>query len=323
MVFVGRYDRRSAIMRGDRVICVVGPTAVGKSGVAEQVALRLGGAVVSVDSMQVYRGMDIGTAKVPKENRHCPLYMVDVAEVGEPYSVARFQAEARQCVDALQGNGEVPILCGGTGLYLDAVIDKMSFPHGQTRGSKRLAYEEYAKVNGTQALHDLLKLRDEQSALEIHPNNVRRVVRALEMLEEGTSYATHHKGLKNRAPHYEARIWALTLPREELYKRIDKRVDQMFEQGLADEVRRLKDKGILNSPTASKAIGYKELIAALDGECSFDEARDLIKRNTRRYAKRQLSWLRRDMRATWLNMNELSSQEAVNAICDDWGTAQG
>ena len=309
-------------MRGGRVICVVGPTAVGKSSVAEQVALMLGGAVVSVDSMQVYRGMDIGTAKVPESDRSCELLMVDVADARESYSVARFQAEARSCIDGLQGCGRVAVLCGGTGLYLDAVIDDMSFPHGETCGAGRMAYERYASDKGAMALYKLLERRDPQSAREIHPNNVRRVVRALEMLDEGTSYATQHKGLKRREPYYVPRIWALTLPREELYRRIDARVDHMFEQGLVQEVMRLKEAGVTESPTASKAIGYKETIRALDGKCTFEEARELIKRNTRRYAKRQLSWLRRDKRATWLDMDKMDVGTAVQAICDDWRGAQ-
>ena len=323
MVFVGNHDWRTAIMQGDRVLCVVGPTAVGKSSVAEQVALSLGGAVVSVDSMQVYRGMNIGTAKVPKPQRRCPLYMVDIADVKEAYSVARFQSDARRCVDVLQHSGMVPVLCGGTGLYLDSVIDCMSFPHGETGSAARMVYEHYASVHGAQALYELLKSRDPQSASLIHPNNVRRVVRALEMLDKGTSYATQHEGLHSRQPYYEASIWALYLPREELYRRINIRVDNMFAHGLVDEVTTLMEQGIAESSTASGAIGYKELIGALNGQYSIDEAKDLVKRNTRRYAKRQLSWLRRDNRAIWLDMSKMDVNMAVDAICEDWESKQG
>lgn len=300
------------------VLCIVGPTAVGKSAVAEQVALALGGEVVSVDSMQVYRGMDIGTAKTPAAERACPLHMVDIVDVGTAYSVACFQRDARACVDELQRQGKPAVLCGGTGLYLDAVIDKMSFPHGETKGEGRSRYEEYALEYGALELHRLLDERDHASACEIHPNNVRRVVRALEMLDEGTAYADHHKGLLRREPYYDARIWALELPREELYRRIDRRVDAMFEQGLVDEVKALCEQGLAEATTAGKAIGYKEVVQALQGEISMQEARELVKRNTRRYAKRQLSWLRRDGRARHINMEETPVQEAVDTICAEW-----
>lgn len=306
-------------MSAERVLCVVGPTAVGKSAVAEEVALRLGGEVVSVDSMQVYRGMDIGTAKSPKEARRCPLHMVDIADANETYSVARFQKEARSCIEALHRQGKEAVLCGGTGLYLDSVIDDMSFPQGETCGSSRAAYELYATQHGPKALHELLGSKDPQSAAAIHPNNVRRVVRALEMLEQGTSYAEHHKGLKNRAAYYQARIWALSLPRETLYRRIDNRVEQMFSEGLVDEVSLLMENGIMESATASKAIGYKEVIQALNGKISIDEAKSLIKRNTRHYAKRQLSWLRRDARASWIDMSQMDVFMAAQHICEDWG----
>lgn len=321
MVFVWRGDWRSTMSVGlPRVICVIGPTAVGKSAVAEGVALELGGSVISVDSMQVYRGMDIGTAKLMPEERACPLLMVDVAEIDEPYSVARFQRAARSCVDELHAQGQQAVLCGGTGLYLDAVIDEMSFPDGEANSPMRSQYEEMARVRGTMALYELLQERDPQSALVIHPHNTRRVVRALEMLDEGVSYAEHHAGLKCRSPHYDAHIWALTLPRDVLYERIDKRVDAMFEKGLVDEVRRLMQSGLDTSSTAGMAIGYKEVMSALSGEMGMTEARLLVKRNTRRYAKRQLSWIKRDGRARCINMAEFDADEAVEFICENWRT---
>ncbi|MDO4536676.1 MAG: tRNA (adenosine(37)-N6)-dimethylallyltransferase MiaA [Coriobacteriales bacterium] len=308
-------------MSASRVLCIVGPTAVGKSSLAELVALRLGGEVVSVDSMQVYRGMDIGTSKTPPSERKVALHMVDVAEVGEAYSVARFQSDARACVEELYEEGKPAILCGGTGLYLDAVIDEMDFPHGETGGRARSPYERLADEQGAAAVYQLLVERDPKSAEEIHPNNVRRVVRALEMLDEGKSYAVQHAGLKKRKPHYEARIWGLSLPREQLYERINARVDEMFEQGLVDEVRALERAGIRDSLTASQAIGYKEVLGALAGTYSLEEARELVKRNTRRYAKRQLSWLRRDGRTHWIDLSEQGADEACELICADWRQA--
>lgn len=305
-------------MTGTRVIGIVGPTAVGKSSLAESVALALGGEIVSVDSMQVYRGMDIGTAKVAECKRSCPLHMVDVTDVWEPYSVARFQQDARACIDALARVKKPPVLCGGTGLYLDAVIDDMRFPHGDTVGETRVGYERIAEEQGEDALHAMLAQRDPLSAQEIHPHNVRRVIRALEMLDEGVSYAEHHKGLKAHVPHYDARLWALTMPREQLHERISERVDAMFDEGLVDEVRQLADRGLRDAATASQAIGYKEVLAYLSGDVSLDTARELVKRNTRRYAKRQFSWLRRDGRVRWIDMALTPPTQAVSVICDDW-----
>lgn len=305
-------------MSKGRVLCIVGPTAVGKSEVAERVACDLGGEVVSVDSMQVYRGMDIGTAKMPERVRTCKLNMVDVACFDTPYSVAQFQRDARACIDELLGRPAVPVLCGGTGLYLDAVIDRMEFPPGVTGGEQRKAYEVIAREQGAEALHHVLAQRDPLSAEQIHPNNVRRVVRALEMLDEGVSYARQHEGLRQRAPYYEAVLWALILPRETLYARIDHRVERMFEDGLVDEVASLREQGIEQCVTACKAIGYKEVLAYLQGYTTLAEAKELVKRNTRRYAKRQLSWIRRDGRARQIDVSVLGSEDVVQTIVDDW-----
>ncbi len=297
-----------------RLVCIVGPTASGKSSLAEAVALRLDSSVVSVDAMQVYRGMDVGTAKTPVGERRCPLLMVDVCDPSESYSVQRFQADARACVDGLLAEERVPVLCGGTGLYLDAVIDEMDFPSGEVGGKARCAYEGLLQEKGPAALHGLLAERDPRSAELIHPNNSRRVVRALEMLDEGVSYADQHQGLKVRKSHYQSSIWALSMDRARLYERIDRRVDAMVEQGLIEEVYALRARGLVADSTAGQAIGYKEVLAHLDGECTLAEAVETIKRRTRNYAKRQLSWIRRDGRARILDMDELSADDACELV---------
>lgn len=302
-----------------RVACIVGPTASGKSAVAELVALALGSSVVSVDAMQVYQGMDVGTAKTPPAERRCPLLMVDVADPLEDYSAQRFQAEARACVDRLLSEGRVPVLAGGTGLYLNAVIDEMSFPAGEKDGELRRRYEALAREEGPLALHGLLALRDPASAALIHPNNVRRVVRALEMLDEGTSYAAHHEGLHERAAHYDALVWGLSMSRERLYARIDGRVDQMVAAGLVDEVRGLAARGLSHELTAGQAIGYKEVLEALSGSCTLDEAVERVKLRTRRYAKRQLSWFRHDPRVRWIDLDEVDCEEAARRIVAELG----
>ena len=299
-----------------RVTCVVGATASGKSAVADLVAERLGTSVISVDAMQVYRGMDIGTAKTPVAARRVPLLMVDVVDVTEDYSVQRFQHDARAYADDLVAHGRIPVLCGGTGLYLDAVIDEMTFPAGMRGTKKREQYERLATTIGPQGLWELLRDRDEASAALIHPNNVRRVVRALELSDEGISYAENHEGLLDRAPHYDAALWGLSWDRQVLYRRIERRVDEMFEGGLVDEVRALLGRGLADNSTASQAIGYKEVMTALDGRCSMEEAREEIKARSRRYAKRQLSWLRRDGRVRWIDMGTTSAEEAVDLIVE-------
>ena len=243
--------------------------------------------------------------------------MVDVADIDEDYSVKLYQQDARACVDGLLDQGKAPVLCGGTGLYLNAVIDEMDFPTGEvvTSAARPTSASPPRRApgpscrscaNATPAVAEL-----------IHPNNVRRCVRALEMLDEGVSYAENNEGLRRHEAHYAARIWAISMPRELLYRRIDERVDRMFEDGLVDEVRRLSGRGLDCSHTAGQAIGYKEVLSALAGECSLDEARDLVKRRTRHYAKRQLSWLRRDGRARWVDVQEMGMERACDLIVSD------
>lgn len=305
------------------VIAVVGPTASGKSSLADLLARRLTSEVVSVDAMQVYRGMDIGTAKTPRAERLAPLRMVDVCDPSDDYSVQLFQRDCRAVVDELLGQGEVPVLCGGTGLYLNAVIDDMRFPAGEKGAKERSVYEGMAEELGADRLYRLLQERDPASAALIHPNNVRRVVRALEMLDEGVSYAEHNKGLHKRAAWYQSFIFGLSMPRELLYRRIEERVDLMIEQGLVEEVRGLHEAGAFGNTTAGQAIGYKELVGYLDGSVSLENAVDAIKVRTRRYAKRQISWFKNDTRVEWIDISEVSPEEAVDLILTRLGWSTG
>lgn len=298
------------------VIAVVGPTASGKSAVADLVAEALGSEVVSADAMQVYRGMDIGTAKTPVSERRVPLLLVDVADPTEPYSAALFQRDSRREIDRLRAEGRVPVLCGGTGLYVRAALDEMEFPRGEVDGAARQRYQDLAGKLGPEGVHALLAERDPESAALIHPHNVRRVVRALEMLDEGVSYARQSAGFSKPREHYPSLQFALTMDRARLYARIDARVDAMMRVGLLDEVRGLMDAGAADALTSRQAIGYKELIDALEGRCTIGEAVDLIKLRSRRYAKRQLSWFRRDPRITWLDMDVLDAGGAARLIVD-------
>ena len=301
------------------VIAVVGPTASGKSAVADLVAEALGSEVVSADAMQVYRGMDIGTAKTPVSERRVPLHLVDVADPTEPYSAALYQRDSRRAIDRLRAEGRVPVLCGGTGLYVRAALDEMEFPRGEVDGAARQRYQDLAGKLGPEGVHALLAERDPESAALIHPHNVRRVVRALEMLDEGVSYARQSAGFSEPREHYPSLQFALTMDRARLYARIDARVDAMMRAGLLDEVRGLMDAGAADALTSRQAIGYKELIDAFEGRCTIGEAVDLIKLRSRRYAKRQLSWFRRDPRITWLDMDVLDADGAARLIVDALG----
>lgn len=295
-------------------VAIVGPTAVGKSDVADRLAARLSSEVLSCDAMQIYRGMDIGTAKMMPEECLAPLRLVDIVDPGVAYSAALYQSDARVQIERLLGEKRLPVFCGGTGLYLKAALDEMDFPSGELEDERRAGYQELAERIGEEALHTLLAERDPESAAVIHPHNVRRVIRALEMHDDGVSYAQQKSKFSVPREHYHAMWFGLTRSREVLYERIDLRVDLMFEQGLVDEVRGLMDQGLGDALTSMQAIGYKEIIDALHGVSTMDEARELIKMRSRRYAKRQLSWFKRDDRIVWFDMDELTVDEVVDDI---------
>lgn len=301
------------------VIAIVGPTASGKSALADEVAIRLGTEVISADAMQVYRGMDIGTAKTPVEERPVPLLLVDIVDVQEAYSAALFQEDARREIERLYDAGKVPVMCGGTGLYVRAALDEMEFPHGEVDGSARLRYQALADELGEEGIHAVLAERDPASAALVHPHNVRRTIRALEMFDEGVSYAEQSSGFSEPRPHYPSLQFALTMDRERLYRRIDERVDLMVASGLIDEVRGLLAAGAGSALTSRQAIGYKEVIDALEGRCTMAEAIETVKLRSRRYAKRQLSWFRRDSRITWLDMDELDTARAADLVLEAYG----
>lgn len=295
------------------VIAVVGPTAVGKSSLAEALALGLGGEIVSADAMQVYRGMDVGTAKPTAAERVVPHHCIDLVDPGEPYSAARFQHDARAAIDDVATRGLVPVLCGGTGLYVRAALDDWSFPRGEAATPARARLEALAADIGADRLHALLAERDADAAARVHPNNVRRVVRALEMLESGTSYAEQAARFAQRRSVYDAVLMGLTMDRDRLYARIDERVDRMLAAGLLDEVRELISRGFREALTAAQAIGYKELVPVIEHGADLGEATASIKQATRRYAKRQMTWFRADPRVLWLDVTELSPEQARDA----------
>lgn len=301
------------------VVAILGPTASGKSELAQHVALRLNGEVVSADSMQVYKGMDIGTAKIPRSKMLVPHHLIDILDPGEAFSAQQFQSMARSCFSDIQDRGKVPVLCGGTGLYVQSALEDMRFPKGdQEHNPVRVKYETVARRFGNQVVWDRLNEVDSASAALLHPNNVRRVIRALEMHEQGVSYATQVKGMKELPEVVPSVRFALKRDPGLLAARIDKRVDNMFEEGLVNEVELLLNDGWRAALTAPQAIGYKEVVSALDGDISMSDAVELIKTATRRYAKRQRTWLRRDGRLAWLDADSLSLSEMVDCVVETY-----
>jgi tRNA dimethylallyltransferase len=283
------------------LVVICGPTASGKTALAVELALARNGEVVSADSMQIYRGMDVGTAKPARsEMRGVPHHMLDVADPGEDYSAARYAREAAACVDDILARGKLPIVAGGTGLYLDALISGRSF--AAFTGTYRAALERRAEKEGMGPLYQELMRVDPSRAARLHPNDKKRVLRALEVFyETGETITDHDARTRALPPRYRAASIGLNFAdRADLWARIDKRVDEMMARGLAEEVRGLLERGVPTACTAMQAIGYKELISALRGERSLDEAVEEIKLRSRQYAKRQLTWFRRDQKIHWI-----------------------
>lgn len=286
-----------------KIYGVVGPTASGKTAYAIELAKKCGGEVISCDSMQIYRHMDIGTAKPTKDEMDgIPHHMIDIAEPWENYSVARFVTEARSCIDDVLARGRVPILCGGTGLYFDSVIKNIDFAENESDPEYRSELQKAAEEHGNEYVHNMLKKVDPKSAEAVHPNNLKRVIRALEIYKTTGKTKTELDRESVRESLYNAEIYGLNRPREELYERINKRVDIMLKNGLLDEVKNLLEMGISRDATSMQAIGYKELVEYFEGRCTLDAAIDKIKQESRRYAKRQLTWFKRNNEIIWLNM---------------------
>lgn len=298
----------------DKIIAVAGPTASGKSALALELCKRLDGELISLDSMQIYRGLDIGTAKPTKaeqaEVRH---HMIDICEPTENFSAAEFAERAHKVIADVQSRGKRAVLCGGTGLYLDTVLGRLDF--GEIESDEKLRGEliAFAEKNGAKALHERLRGIDPQAAEKIHPNNVRRVARAIEIYElTGKTKTEHDREAISDSP-YESLIIGLDYDdREVLYNRINRRVDAMIEAGLEGEVRSLVSRGLLSAEsTAGQAIGYKEMLGYIAGDCSLGDAVEKIKLGTRRYAKRQLTWLRRNPSINWLYPDRLCDFQSL------------
>ena len=305
------------LLSANPIICIVGPTASGKSDLAQSISSELDGEVVSADSMQVYRGMDIGTGKVRACDRIVPHHCLDLVDPGEPFSAALFQEHAREAFADIDTRGKRIVLCGGTGFYVRAAIDDYDFPAGEQVGNAlRDELNSFAAEQGSLALWDRLNERDPESAALIPPNDVKRVVRAFELLDEGLTYSGQREKLAHIRQLYACVFIGLSVTPHILVQRIDKRVEQMIEEGLVAEVESLLDAGFRKGICAPQAIGYKEIVQALDGACTLDEAIDQIKLATRRYAKRQRTWFRKDKRIAWLEADDGNVERLTNEALD-------
>ena len=284
-----------------QVVVITGPTASGKTALSVALAKAFGGEIVNADSMQIYRTMDIGTAKPTREERQgVPHHLMDVADPEENFSVARYVALAVPCVEEILSRGRLPTVVGGTGLYIDSLLAGRTFaPYPETGWRQRLT--EQARREGMEPLLRELARVDPEAAWRLHPNDRKRIIRALEVWHEtGKTISRHNRETASLPPRFTAVKLALGFQRrEDLWRRIDRRVDEMARQGLVEEVRRLLDRGVDPACTAMQAIGYKELVSALEGERTVDEALEEIKLRSRQYAKRQLTWFRRDAGLQW------------------------
>ena len=297
------------------VIVIAGPTATGKSDISIDIAKRIDAEIVVADSMQVYRGMDIGTAKVPLQDREVPHHCIDIADPGEPFSSAMYQEAARRSFSDIDESGKAALLSGGTGFYIRSAIDDYRFPKGEQKDNPlREELSDFLEKRGSEALWKMLNEKDPESAADIHPNNSKRVMRALEMHMNGESYHRQLLNLKDIPQLYESIFICIDFDRDALIERIESRVDRMREDGLVREVEGLLDSGLRDALTASSAIGYKEIVSALDGDCSIDEAFGQIKTATRRYAKRQRSWFRSDRRYIHVDATGKTSDQVSDEV---------
>lgn len=298
------------------IVVLTGPTAVGKTELSIQLAKAIGGEIISADSMQVYKYMDIGSAKItPEEMDGVRHYLVDELEPFDEFHVVKFQEYAQKYLNEIYAHEKIPIIAGGTGFYIQALLNDIDFTEQESDSAYRKELEALAEEHGNQYLHDRLKEVDPESAEAIHPNNRKRVIRALEFYQEtGRKISEHNAKEQMRTSPYNFAYFVLNDERSHLYKRIDARVDKMIEDGLEAEVRRLKEMGCTKDMVAMQGIGYKEMLSYLDGSYSLEEAVYIIKRETRHFAKRQITWFKRERDVIWLNKNEFDyKNEAILA----------
>lgn len=293
------------------MIILSGPTAVGKTALSIELAKRVNGAIISADSMQVYKYMDIGSAKImPEEMCGVKHYLIDALMPEDEFNIVVFQKMAKEALEEIYANGQIPIIAGGTGFYIQALLYDIDFENQDTNEAYRAELEQIAKEQGNEVLHNQLKEVDPVSAEKIHANNVKRVIRALEFYHlTGKPISEHNEAEHQKESPYSFAYFVLTDERENLYKRIDMRVDIMLENGLLNEVQKLKDMGYHRDMVSMQGLGYKEILDYFDGKCTLEEAIYILKRETRHFAKRQLTWFRREKDVIWMDKSKFNYDE--------------
>ena len=296
-------------MKKEPLIILTGPTAVGKTELSIALAKAVNGEIISADSMQVYKYMDIGTAKITKEEMQgVKHYLVDEIEPSEGFDVARFKSMATNAIQKIRENGHIPVVVGGTGFYIQAITRDIDFTQAEQEDGYRQELEQLAAEKGNEYLHQMLLNVDPVSAGEIHANNVKRVIRALEFYHQNQSpISAHNQEQKEHETPYNLAYFVLNVPRELLYKRIDDRIDEMLKDGLLEEVQKLKDMGYHRGMVSMQGLGYKEILAYLNGKMSLETAVNILKRDTRHFAKRQLTWFRRERDVRFLYLPEFDN----------------
>lgn len=304
-------------MKKKPLIILTGPTAVGKTSLSIGLAKALDGEIISADSMQVYRGMDIGTAKIsPDQMQGIPHHLIDILEPWEEFHVADFQKYCKEAMEDIYRRGKCPIIVGGTGFYIQSVLYDIDFSQTEADIAFREEMERLAGEEGAAALHERLRAVDEASAQAIHPNNVKRVIRALEYYRQtGERMSEHNQAQQGKASPYRFRYYVLRLPREILYQRINERVDDMERAGLTGEVERLLARGCHRKMVSMQGLGYKEIIDALEGRDTLEHAYERIKQETRHFAKRQFTWFRREREVTWIDKDQFRDEGELLDYC--------
>ncbi len=295
------------------LVILAGPTAVGKTELSIRLAKKINGAIISADSMQVYKYMDIGSAKVmPEEMQGVPHYLIDCLEPAESFNIVRFQQMAKAALDTIYAKGQIPIVAGGTGFYIQALLYDIDFSEQDCDEAYRRELADFAREHGNDALHEKLREIDPVSYDTIHANNSKRVIRALEYYHiTGKPISAHNEEEHQKNSPYNYAYFVLTDDRKKLYERIDRRVDLMMEKGLVEEVKALYDKGYRRDMVSMQGLGYKEILDYLEGKCTLEEAVYVIKRETRHFAKRQLTWFRRERDVIWLNRPDFAGDDSA------------
>ena len=301
------------------LLIIAGPTAVGKTEISIKLAKELNGEIISTDSMQIYKYMDIGSAKISKEEmEEIPHHLINIIDPKVQFSVSEYKEKCLEAMEDIYSRGKLPILVGGTGLYIDSVTCNMSFTESEKDEGYRSYLWDLAEKEGNDRLHSMLKDIDNESYDSIHPNNRKRVIRALEVYKlTGKPFSSFKEDNSKYDVPYNVLYYVLNMDRAKLYERINKRVDIMMKEGLIEEVKKLMDMGLTSNMQSMQGIGYKEIMYYLNGDISLEQAEEMIKQGTRNYAKRQLTWFRKDPRAVFIDKDQLSEGEIINKIIND------